>query len=308
MRDPAFPPPPERRLRGVALRIGSATAFALMAALLKGASGRGVVTAEMIFWRNAWALPVVGLWLTLGPGWGAVRTRQPMAHLTRSALGLVSMLLTFGALSLLPLGAATTLTYAAPIAATLLSAAVLGERVGPRRWAAVAAGFAGVLLVVRPGGGGALPALGVAVGIAAALAQSGVMVTLRQIGRTEGTAAIVWWFSLSTTLAGAAMLPAFGQRHDPVTLAMLAVAGLLGGAGQLAMTASLRFAPVAVVVPFDYLQIVWATLIGWLAFGTAPTAVMLAGAALIAGSGLYTAVRERRRGLEPASALAPTEA
>ena len=299
--------PPERRLRAIAFRAISATAFALMSALLKGASERGVTTPEMIFYRNGFALFVVAAWLATGPGWGAIRTRQPLAHLTRSLIGFISMLLTFGALALLPLGTATTLTYAAPILATILSGLVLGEVIGRRRWIAVAIGFAGVLLVVRPGGGGGLPALGVAVGLGAALGQSCVMITLRQIGRTESIAAIVWWFSVFTTLAGALMLPVFGHRHDLWTFAMLAAAGLLGGVGQIAMTASLRLAPVAVVVPFDYLQIVWATAIGWLAFGAAPTAVMLTGAALIAGSGIYTAFRERGHGRASNQALALDE-
>lgn len=297
---------PDRYQRGIALRIASATAFAGMAALLKHASGQGVSTPEMIFWRNVWALLVVSIWLTIGPGWAAVRTRQPLAHLARSILGLVSMLLTFGALALLPLGEATTLTYAAPILATILSGLVLKEAIGPRRWAAVAVGFAGVVLVARPGHGSALPLTGVAMGLAAAVGQSAVMITLRQIGRTERTVAIVFWFSAFAAAAGAAMLPFFGHRHDAATLALLGIAGTLGGFGQLMMTASLRFAPVSAVVPFDYVQIVWATLIGWAAFDSPPTALMLAGAALIAGSGIYTASRERRGG-EASRALAPPE-
>jgi drug/metabolite transporter (DMT)-like permease len=300
-------PPPERRLQGILLRAASATAFAGMAALLKAASERGVSTPEMIFYRNGWALLIVGLWVTLGPGWAAVRTRRPVAHLTRSLIGLVSMLFTFGALALLPLGEATTLTYAAPLIATILSGLFLGEMIGPRRWAAVAVGFVGVALVAQPGGT-AVPVVGVAVGILAAFGQSAVMITVRQISRTEGTAAIVFWFTIITTVAGAAMLPLFGRWHDPMTMAMLAGAGLLGGGAQLAMTASLRFAPVSVVVPFDYLQIVWATLVGWLAFGSSPTVTMLAGAILICGSGLYTAYRERVRGREPTEARAMPEA
>lgn len=300
-------PPPERPLAGILLRAASATAFAGMAALLKASSERGVAAPEMIFYRNGWALVVVGSWIALGPGWGAIRTAKPLAHVTRSSIGLVSMLLTFGALALLPLGEATTLTYAAPLIATILSGLVLGEEIGRRRWLAVAVGFAGVALVAQPGGT-TLPMTGVAVGIAAALGQSAVMITVKQISRTENTAAIVFWFSTFTTIAGAAMLPFFGRWHDPATMALLAGAGLLGGFAQLAMTASLRFAPVSVVVPFDYLQIVWATLIGWLAFGSPPTPLMVAGAALVAGSGLYTAYRERARGREPNEARQMPEA
>jgi drug/metabolite transporter (DMT)-like permease len=298
-------PPAERRLHGILLRSASATAFAGMAALLKAASERGVGTPEMIFYRNGWALLIVGAGIALGPGWGSVRTSRPMAHLTRSCVGLVSMLLTFGALALLPLAEATTLTYAAPLLATILSGLVLGEAIGPRRWAAVAVGFVGVALVAQPEGRG-IPPIGIAVGIAAAFGQSAVMITVRQISRTEGTAAIVFWFSLFTT-AGAAMLPFFGHSHPLHVQAMLAGAGLLGGFAQLAMTASLRFAPVSVVVPFDYLQIIWATAIGWMLFASPPTVLMLIGAALICGSGFYTAYRERMRGREPVEARAMPE-
>lgn len=298
--------PPERRLLGIALRASSATAFGGMSGLLKAASTHGVTTPEMIFYRNAWALLVVGGWISLGPGWSAVRTKAPLAHLTRSGIGLVSMLLTFGALALLPLGEATTLTYAAPILATLLSGLILAEKIGPRRWSAVAAGFVGVLLVARPGEG--VTALGLLVGISAAIGQAAVMITVRQISRTEQTAAIVFWFTVLTTIAGMAMLPFFGRSHDLPTYAMLAAAGLLGGFAQLTMTASLRFAPVSAVVPLDYLQIVWGILIGWLVFLSPPTPLMLAGAALIAGSGIYTAYRESARGKIPAEAGSMPEA
>ena len=275
--------PPERRLFGIALRATSATSFGLMSALLKAASEHGVSTFEMIFYRNVWALLVVGGWISLGPGWSAVKTKAPLAHVTRSSIGLISMLLTFGALALLPLGEATTLTYAAPIIATLLSGLILAEKIGPRRWSAVAIGFVGVLLVARPGDG--VTALGLTVGIAAAFGQSAVMITVRQISRTEQTVAIVFWFTLFTMIAG-----------------------LLGGVGQLSMTGSLRFAPVSVVVPLDYLQIVWGILIGWLVFLSPPTPLMLAGAALIAGSGIYTAYREHVRGRIPAEAGSMPEA
>jgi len=303
MSDPA---PPERRLLGIAMRAGSATAFGGMSGLLKAASTHGVTTPEMIFYRNAWALLVVGGWISLGPGWSAVKTRAPLAHVTRSTIGLVSMLLTFGALALLPLGEATTLTYAAPILATLLSGLILAEKIGPRRWSAVAAGFIGVFRVARPGDG--VTALGLLVVISAAVGQAAVMITVRQISRTEPTAAIVFWFTLFTMIAGAAMLPSFGHSHDLSTYIMLAGAGLLGGFAQLTMTASLRFAPVSVVVPLDYLQIVWGILIGWLVFLSAPTPLMLAGAALIAGSGIYTAYREHARGKVPAEAGSMPEA
>jgi drug/metabolite transporter (DMT)-like permease len=299
--------PPDRRMFGVGLRILSATAFACMSGLLKLASEHGVSTPEMIFYRNAGALPIVALWIGLGPGWRAIVPRNPLAHLSRSTLGFVAMMLSFGTLSLLPLGEATALTYAAPIISTLLSAVLLREAVGLRRWAAVAIGFAGVLLVVHPTGE-SLPVLGVVIGVLAAIGQAAVMITVRQISRTETTASIVFWFTILTMLAGAVMLPFFGRTHDIGVYGMLFGAGLCGGFAQITMTGSLRHAPVSVVMPFDYLQIVWGILFGWLITSSPPTPTTIGGAALIAASGIYTAYRESRRGKEPAQARAVPEA
>lgn len=278
---------------GILLRAGSASCFAIMGATLKLASLHGVNAPEMILYRNGFGLPVLLAWVLLGPGIGALRTRRPLAHLTRSIVGLTSMLLTFQALILLPLAEATTITFAAPVFATILSVVVLSEKVGRYRWAAVLLGFAGVLVVMQPGSD-VLPLLGVLVAIAAAIGQAAVAITLRQIGKSEGIAAIVFWFTVGTTVAGLAMLPWFGHRHDAQTWGLLVIAGMVGICGQLMMTASLRHAPVAVVAPLDYLQILWATLFGWLLFGHAPVATTLLGAAMVVSGGVLTALRERR--------------
>ena len=304
---PAAAPPADRLLLGMGLRIVAATSFAVMAALLKAASGRGADTIEMIFYRSVGALPLVLAWAALGPGLRSLATRRPLAHLTRSVIGTTTMFFTFGALSLLPLGEATTITYTAPVLSTILSAVLLREAIGVRRWAAVALGFAGMLLIVRPGSGGSLAPLGVALAIMAALGQSAVMITLRQIGKTEATAATVFWFTIFGALVGGSLLPFFGHSHDATTYALLIGGGLCGGIGQISMTGSLRYAPVSVVVPFDYLQILWAIFIGWLVFASPPAGTALAGAALIAAGGIYTAYRERRMGEDPKQALAPPE-
>jgi drug/metabolite transporter (DMT)-like permease len=280
----------------MALRVASVTAFAVMAGLLKAAGERGVSLPEVVFYRNAAALPVVFAWLLMGPGLRAVTTRRPGVHLTRSSLGFIAMFCYFGALLLLPLAEAITLNYTAPIAATLLSAVLLREHVGPHRWAAVIIGFIGIILVVRPGGDIALPLLGVGLGITGALALGAVTVTLRQISGTERTEAIVFWFTMFCIVVTGCMLPFYGQMHDTTTFLLLLAGGVCGGLGQLTMTASLRFAPVSVVAPLDYVQIIWTTLIGWAFFSTIPVLATLGGAALIAASGIYTAYRERLRG------------
>lgn len=299
--------PIERRLLGVLLRCCSATAFAMMGALLKLASLNGAGLAELVFWRGVGGLLPIVIWVAAMGGIAAIRVRSAKAHLTRSIVGVVSMAPTFGALGLLPLAQATTLTYSAPITATILSALFLGEAVGPRRWMAVCVGFVGILLVTNPFGE-PLPIPGLMVGLCASLGQATVIITIRQIAGRETVSSIVFWFTVATSLAGGCFMPFYGHWHDPLTMAFLFGAGVAGGCGQIAMTSSLRFAPVSVVVPFDYLQILWATVIGWLVMASPSSPSMLAGAALIVGSGLYTAYREHKHGKQTGQALAPPEA
>jgi drug/metabolite transporter (DMT)-like permease len=284
--------PHQHPLLGIGLRIGAATAFATMAVAIKLAYGHGVSTVEVCFYRSAFALPPVLLWIAANRNFGAWRTRHPLSHGWRSAVGLTSMLLSFTALYFLPLAEATTIGFAAPLFAVILSFLVLKEKVGRHRWSAVAFGFAGVLLVMRPQGV-QLPMIGLGVAILAAFATSVAAITIRQIGRHEATPTIVFWFTLLSTLALATAMPWFAQAHDGATWMILLAIGTLGGVAQLMMTASLRFAPVSTVVPFDYVQLLWAVTFGWLIFAHQPAATTWAGAAVIVGSGLYTLHRER---------------
>lgn len=292
--------------RGIALRIAAAGCFSVMAAVLKLASLDGVVAPEMLFYRAFFGLPVVLAWVLTQPGGLAgLTTRRPLAHVGRSALGIVSILCVFQTLTLLPLADATTLSFTAPIFATLLSFLILKEAVGPRRWAAVAVGFIGVIIVMRPGAANlAVPLDGIGFGLAAALLTAGVTITLRQLRDTEHVAAIVFWFFVGSSIVGATLLPFVGHWHSPLTFALLIGSGIAGGLAQLFMTASLQKAPVAVVAPFDYLQIVGAIVFGWWLMSTTPTLSTLAGAALIGSSGLYTAWREHVR--RKAALIQPT--
>ena len=290
----------DRIASGIALRIASAGCFSIMSALLKVASTHGVVAPEMLFYRALFGLPVVILWvMTSQGGFKALKTERPWAHVRRSVLGIAGILCIFQALTMLPLADATTLGFTAPIFATILSAIVLHETVGKHRWIAVLIGFCGVAVVMRPGSHPgsehALPLLGIAIGLLGAVLQAGVTITLRQLKDTEHVAAIVFWFFVASFVVGGLLLPVVGHWHDWTTLALLAGGGVAGGLAQLTMTASLRAAPVAVVAPFDYLQIVGAVVFGWWLLSSPPSLNTLAGAALIASSGLYTVWREHRR-------------
>lgn len=288
---------------GIFCRIGSGLSFSTMGALLKLASIEGLSAPELVFYRSLFSLPVVLFWVLKRESLASLRPNRPLAHVWRSALGLLSMGLTFQALILLPLADATAINFTAPIFATILSFLILREDVGVHRWGAVALGFIGVLIVARPGGS-SLPVLGLIIALLGAVGQAGVTTTLRHLQRSENIAAIVFWFAVAGIAVGALLMPFFGQVHGLKAMALVAAGGLAGGIGQLLMTSSLR-APVSVVSPFDYLQIVAATIYGWMLFSDVPSPHTVAGAVLIAGSGIYTAWREHRRRLREGPTAVP---
>lgn len=299
-----FTRPAEHRLLGIALRSLAMLAFACMMALAKLAVERGANPLELLFYRSLFGIPVLLAWLALGPGLAAVRTRRPLAHATRTGIGLVSLALNFVAISMLPLAEAVTIGFAAPLFATILSALILAEPVGARRWAAVALGMVGVVIVMRPGGHD-LPPLGVAIAVAGALTMATTTITIRQIGATENPAATVFWFTMLSTLLSAAVLPSVASWNTLDHWPLLVGIGTCGCLVQITATISLRYAPVSVLVPFDYLQLIWATALGWLIWSDVPPATTFAGGLLIAGSGIYTAWREHRRHIDTTAATPP---
>ncbi|HEV2569803.1 DMT family transporter [Sphingomonas sp.] len=277
-----------------------------MFAIVKLVDARGVSLGESLFYRQALALPLVLGWIVAGPGWAAIKTQRPGAHVTRTLLGMTGMALNFLTFLLLPLAEATVLLFTVPLFATILSAVLLKETVGVHRWGAVLLGFAGVLIVVQPGGS-ALPPAGVAVGLCAATVVSAVSITLRQIGRTESAMTTVFWFTTLSALALALAMPFMGQAHDAETFGLLLCLGLSGGAAQIALTASLRLAPISVVLPMDYSNLIWSALFGWLIFASVPSHSLWFGAPLIIASGLYIVYREHRLQREKTAVAGPVD-
>lgn len=275
------------------MRLLATALLATMAAMVKLAEHRGAGLAETMFFRQLFAVPIVVAWIAAGPGLASIKTRHFGAHVSRTVVGLVGMVFTFGAVILLPLAEATTLQFTVPIFATILGALVLKEPTGWHRWGAVLAGFAGVVIVAQPGSGN-FPLVGALVGLTSALLIAIVAILLRQIGRTESASTTVFWFSV-LSLPPLGLVYLFNlQAHDPLTWALLGGIGLVGGAGQLALTASVRFAPVSTVVPMDYSSLIWGVMFGWLLFGALPGPMTWIGAPIIIGSGLYIVYREHR--------------
>jgi drug/metabolite transporter (DMT)-like permease len=185
-----------------------------------------------------------------------------------------------------------------PIFATILGALVLREPTGWHRWAAVAAGFIGVLIVTQPGSGH-FPLRGALVGLTSSVFVALVAIQLRQIGKVDAPVTTVFWFSSLSMIPLVLIYPFYAQAHDATTFAVLIAMGLFGGLGQIAFTAALKYAPVSAVMPMDYSSLIWATLYGWVLFDTLPTPWTWVGAPVIVASGLYIVWRERRVARHP---------
>lgn len=279
---------------GIALRILSAVSFSVMGALFKLATMQGASAPELLFYRALIGIPVLLIWVLMGPGLSQLGTKRPMMHAGRALLGNAAILCTFQALTMLPLAEITTIGFMAPVFATILSFLILREQVGPHRWFAVACGFAGVAVILQPGHSGQpLPAAGLAFALVGALGAAGVTIAVRQM-RGEHVAAIVFWFMSLSLVISALLLPMFGHWHSWPTLLLLLGGGGAGIVAQISMTSSLRHATVSVLMPFDYIQLLGAVLFGWFLMSDVPGLTTLAGGALIALSGLYTVWREYR--------------
>ncbi|GAA4025602.1 DMT family transporter [Sphingomonas rosea] len=301
-------PATQSPLAGILLRLLTAVLLAVMFALVKLTGNRGVHVVESLFYRQIGsAVCATGLVLA-GPGLQSLRTRRIGAHVGRMALGLGAMALNFLAFMLLPMAEATAIGFTVPIFATVLAALSLGEPTGRWRWGAVVAGFAGVLLILHPGTGD-VPLTGAAVALVGALLTASVTVVIRRLGATERASTTVFWFATSSLVPLGLLMLYFGKAHDSTTFALLASLALAGGLAQLTLTASLRLAPVALVMPMDYTSLLWATLLGAWLFAEVPSASIWLGAPVIIASGLVIVWREhhlaRRAALE-ARAETPT--
>lgn len=301
--------------RGVALKIASTFAFAAMGALAKAESGAFPI-AQIIFFRSLFALVALILWLRwIGAFPRGIHTRRPFGHLLRGVVGTGGMGGFFLGLSLLPLPDATAIGYMTPLLVVVIAALFLHEKVRAYRWSAVAAGFVGVIVMVSDHlGESSSSTLGVMAALFGASCASLATIQTRRLTQSETTGAIVFYFSLLTTVLGfvlmtagafwpiSAPLGAFFAQQFWVTpnfgqLATLCAIGMIGGAGQILLTESYRYAEASVIAPFDYVSMIWAVALGYLVFGDIPSLRIVAGASIVIAAGLYLIWREHRLGL-----------
>lgn len=282
--------------RGALMMLGATACFALMGVFVKILSAR-LSFLELMFFRNLLSLPVV---LAAGLGTGALlRTRRLGGHALRALSGMMGMGCAFLALTLLPLAEQTALNYTQPLFIILLSIPWLGERPGVMRWAAVGIGFLGVLVIAAGQGAGAWaggPAAGYAIAALGGFFGALSTMLVRQLSATEPSTTIVLWQALLMTGMSALGLPFVWVTPGWGELGLLLAMGLVGGVGQVLNTEAFASAQASSLGPYTYSGLLWAGLLGWLVWGEAPGAAMLAGSALIVGAGFLVLRGEFGRG------------
>lgn len=248
---------------------------------------------QIIFLRNLIAVPLIAAVVAVLVGRAGLRTRYLRVHAVRGFLVMAAAALFFTALKHMPLAEATALVFSAPIFITALSVPLLGERVGWRRWAAVLLGFVGVLVIVRPGSAAfqltALLPVGTALGYAL------FMITARWIGRDERLWTMMLFATLFPMLYAAGPAIAVWTPVRPADLVMFGAIAVCGSLGLALIGQAFRMAPAAIVAPFDYTALIWATGLGWAIWGDIPGIWTLAGAAIIMASGVVIILREARQ-------------
>lgn len=291
-------------VRGILLMLAAMALFALEDMFLKWAAA-GLPVGQIIFVSGAFGLPIFAVMARRSGGRTLTRAALHPAVLARNLGEMIGSLGYITALATVPLSTVSAVLQATPLAVTMAAALFMGEHVGWRRWSAIGAGFAGVLLVIRPGIEGFRPeALWVLVTVAGIALRD---LASRAIPADSSNAQVSAWGLAAVTLMGLMMMAAHGSVTTPSLpqIAILFGTVLFGSAGYWAVTAATRTGEVSVVSPFRYARLVFAILIGAFVFAEKPDALTLAGATVIVLSGLYSFMRERALARRTLSMPAP---
>ena len=284
------------------LVIGAALTFAVVTALVRVAVEE-LHPFEVALFRWVFGAVFLVPWALRQ---GGLKTTRLGLHLSRALLTLTSTLMWFVALLLLPLAQAVALNFTIPLFVTLGAALFLGEAVRLRRWTAIAMGFVGVLVIVRPGV--ADVSWPMVLPILAALTMAASVLVMKSLTRTDAPSTIVAYQSLLVTPLTAIAAAFFFELPSWPTLGLMAAIGLLASVAHLLLTRGFALAEASAVIPFDYARLPFIALIGFVVFGEIPNAWTWVGAAIIAAAAIYIARREAqlaKAGRETAGAKAP---
>ena len=290
---------PERVLRGILLIVASVVLFSLSDAMSKLLRLQGLPAVE-IAWLRYIVFVVLALGLAAHGRVLRVRPKRLRLQLLRGVTLVGSAVLFVAGLGQLQIAEATAITYISPGFVTALSILFLGEKVGIRRWAAVAAGFLGVLIVIRPGSGAIQSAA--LFPLASALCWAATIVITRRMGAGDRTETTVLWSAGTGLVILTALVPFDFVVPSLAQLGLGLAHGICSSLGQYIVILAYRQAAASALAPFSYVQLLFSTTLGWLIFAAVPDWGTLLGAAVIIGSGLYTVHRERVRARERAAA------
>src|SRR5947209_588299 len=227
-------------------------------------------------------------------GWRLIATRRPAVQVARSFLMLASNLVFVIAITTVPLATASAIGFTSPLIVTALSVPLLHESVGWRRWSAVVIGFAGALLVIRPGAG--LHDLAVLLLLLSSGAYALYQIATRWVSFYDDAAIGIIFTALLGSLVMTTTLPfLFVMPRSALDILLFASLGLLGGAGHYLVIRAFQSGPAAVIAPLGYIELIGTTILGYAIFGNFPDLSTWIGAAIIIASGLYIAFRERLR-------------
>jgi len=290
-------------LRSIMLLLGALFLFVLLDATAKRLAATYPV--PMLVWSR-YALHFLLMVVFLAPSMRLklITTKRPGRQITRATCLLAVTFFNIAALQVMPLAETTAIVFAAPLMVTLMAGPLLGERIGPLRWVAVVTGFVGVLLIARPGG--ALVAEGVALALGAAVSYAAYQILTRQLSPTETPVNMLFYTALVGTGVTSLALPWLweGPMPGPLDALLIASLGIYGGCGHFLLIRAFRDAPASMLSPILYVQLLWATLIGWFGFGQLPDGWGLVGILTIGGAGVLIAIDGRRAAQRRQEALA----
>lgn len=276
---------PQDRRAGVLLALAGFALFPITDTLMKFLT-RGYPLVETMFFNALFSVVTIGAYGLLTAGPAGLATRRPGLQLLRGLAGLGAGGGAFFAFTQMPLADVYAILFASPLIITALAGMLLGEPVGPKRWTAVAVGFMGVLLMLRPSGGGLMD-IGAIAALASAVSYSLSGLIVRRWGRGETAAAFPFYGNLLVMALTGCVLPFVFVLPSPADLGLMALCGVCGGLALLCLLGAFRIAPVPVVAPFQYMEILWGLLYGALIFGDRPEGGIVLGAAVVILSGLY---------------------
>lgn len=288
-------------LRGIGMMIFAIAVLSCMDAGLKLLSAH-YPPLQIAALRSLASWPLVAVWVYSTVGLRPLLRVRWKLHLLRGALGTATLTAFIAGIRHLPLTTVYTLFFVAPLIITALSGLVLGERVGPHRWAAILIGFGGVLVALRPTGAGALTGAGLAI-LAAAVGYALAALLVRVLGRTDSTQSMVFW--MLTMMAPAATALAL-PNWVPVAAAdigLIAGVGVVGALGQFALTEAFARGEAAVIAPFEYTALAWGLGFDLALWGVLPDGLTWAGAGIIVASGIYLMRQERN--MRPEAQIQP---